>query len=92
MSFTDISSPDIAGDGSRRVTWPEVAVLVAALAFDIYLMSRGLSVREATVTTISTVAGVLTVLLLPRRVAEAVKLIRAISRSVGASGSGSVPS
>jgi hypothetical protein len=88
----DTPSPDGPGDGSRRVTWPEVAVLVVALGFDIFLMWRGLSVREATITTISTTAGVLAVLLLPRRVAEVVKLLRAISRSVTTSDPGGASS
>jgi hypothetical protein len=88
MATTDTPAPDGAGEGSRRVTWPEVAVLVVAFGFDIFLMSRGLSVRDATITTITTTVGVLAVLLLPRRVAEAVKLLRAISRSVGGSDSG----
>jgi hypothetical protein len=84
----DTPSPDNTADGSRRVTWPEVAVLVVVLGFDITLMSRGLSVREATITTITTTAAVLSLLLLPRRVTEAVKLLRAISRSVNPPGPG----
>jgi len=88
MSFPHTPSPDNAADGSRRVTWPEVGVLVVALGFDIFLMSRGLSVRDATITTIATTAALLSLLLLPRRVIEAVKLLRAISRSVNPPGPG----
>jgi hypothetical protein len=88
MSFQHTPPTDNAADGSRRVTWPEVAVLIAALGFDIFLMSRGLSVRDATITTVTTTASVLSLLLLPRRVTEALRLLRAISRSVNPPGPG----
>ena len=87
-AFTDSSSPGQAGDASRRVTWPDVAVLVAVIGFDIFLISRGLSIRSATITAVATAASVLSLLLLPRRFAEAVKLIRAISRAVTPPGNG----
>jgi hypothetical protein len=47
-------SREAPGDDSRRVTWPEVAVLAVALSFGIFLTWRDLSVRDATITTIST--------------------------------------
>jgi hypothetical protein len=92
MSFsaTPPTPPDDAGDSSRRVTWPDVAVLVVVIGFDVFLMSRGLSVQDATITAVSTVAAVLTMLLLPQRFAEAVRLLRAISRSAGTSGPGAI--
>ncbi len=88
MPSTDTLSPDNPGDGSRRVTWPDVAVLVVVIGFDIFLMSRGLSIEDATITAITTAAAVLSLLLLPRRLAEAVKLLRAIARSVTPPGPG----
>lgn len=90
MSFSAIPPPDDAGESPRRVTWPDVAVLVVVIGFDVFLMSRGLSVQDATVTAVSTAAAVLTMLLLPQRLAEGVRLLRAISRSTGASGPGAI--
>jgi len=88
MPSPDTPSPDNPGDGSRRVTWPDVAVLVVVIGFDIFLMSRGLSIEYATITAITTAAAVLSLLLLPRRLAETVKLLRAIARSVTPPGPG----
>ena len=88
MPSTDPPSPNTPGDGSQRFTWPEVAVLIVVLAFDIFLMSRGLTPQAATITAVTAAAAVLGLVLLPRRVTEVLKLLRAISRVVNHSDSG----
>ncbi|HEX6526508.1 MAG TPA: hypothetical protein VF070_41810 [Streptosporangiaceae bacterium] len=84
--------PGDPGDGSRHLTWPDVAVLIVVIGvvigFVIYLMSRGLTPRDAMITAITTTAAVLGLLLLPRRVTEALRLLRAIARSVSHPGPG----
>ena len=84
----DFTLPDQVGDGSRRVTWPDVAVLIVVIGFAVFLMLRGLTVWDATITAIATAGGVLSMLLLPRRITEGLKLLRAISRSITPPGPG----
>lgn len=88
MPSPDKPSPSNSSDGSQRLTWPEVAVLVVVIAFAIFLIWRGLTPQTATITAIGTAAAVLSLLVLPRRVAEVMKLLRTISRLNGHSGSG----
>lgn len=88
MPSQDIPSPNNPSDGSQRLTWPEVAVLVVVIGFDIFLICRGLTAQTATITAITAAAAVLSLLLLPRRVTEVVKLLRAISRLVNHSDPG----
>jgi hypothetical protein len=88
MPSPDTPSPGNPGEGSQRLTWPEVAVVVVVVAFDIFLMWRGLTAEAATITAISTVTAVLSLLLLPRRITEVVKLLRTISRFADHSGPG----
>lgn len=88
MPQPDTPPPVNPGDGFQRLTWPDVAVLVVVICFAIFLMWRGLSAQTATITAVSTAAAVFALLLLPRRVTEAVKLLRAISRTVNHSDPG----
>jgi hypothetical protein len=87
MPSPDTLSPN-PGDSSQRLTWPEVAVLVVVVAFDIFLIRLGLTAQAAAITAISTTAAVLGLLVLPRRVTEVVKLLHTISRTIGHSGPG----
>jgi len=80
--------PNNFGDGSQRLTWPEVAVLIVVIAFAIFLIWRGLTPQTATITAIGTAAAVLGLLVMPRRVTEVVKLLRMISRLANHSGPG----
>ena len=88
MSSPDTSPPKNPSDGSPRLTWPEVAVLVAVIAFDIFLIWRGMPPQTATFTSIGTAAAVLGLLVVPRRITEVMKLLRAISRLTNHSGPG----
>jgi hypothetical protein len=92
MPSSDALSPDNSGDGSQRLTWPEVAALTVVVAFDIFLMWRGLTAQAATITAVTTAAAVLGLLVLPRRVTEVIKQLHAISRFINRSGSGDVGS
>jgi hypothetical protein len=88
MPPPDTSPPNNPGDGSPRLTWPEVAVLGMVIAFDIFLIWRGVAPQAATITSIGTAAAVLTLLVVPRRLTEVMKLLRAISRIANHSGPG----
>jgi hypothetical protein len=88
MVTSDSSTPDAADAGPHRLGWPDVAVLVVVIGFVIFLMFRGLTAQAATITALYTVAAVLGLLLLPRRIGEVMQLLRTISRSVSGSGRG----
>ena len=70
MPSPHTSPPNNPGDGSPRLTWPEVAVLAVVIAFDIFLIWRGVPPQTATITSIGTAAAVLGLLVVPRRITE----------------------
>lgn len=78
-------------DGTIRLTWPEVATILAVFGFTAFLVCRGMPVHLASLQSVGTTAAVLTLVALPRRIAEAVKLLRGISQSVTPADTAEVP-
>lgn len=83
--------PSSSGDdrgSSPRFTWQDVVVIVVTVGFIIFLMYRGMAVHTAAITAVSVIGATIFVVLLPRRINDAVKLLREIKSHLSTFGVG----